>query len=328
MWRALIVAAFAVLASVTSAGERCERVYHAMRTVVADTVLTFPVPQGVCESTLEVRMAPVDEKERPGMSRQAWGLSWSDGLAVEVRNGNSAYGDAADTRFTRVTVCYADSVLMNLACTQGFATGRNLANSLIVTRNYCTGAVSLSGGASTPQLLGEFTLPPAAGAGDSVAVFAQGRINLLMAVSEWSPDVTSDLTTEWTSQALRERFLESTDPLEGFWTFFDQDSDAVYARPGGRYTLATVGDGSGRYTIIYISGAETLADQWHEGMVKGVLQPTVFIDQFDLEWVDSEFTTLSRDIHARIENNALLVVEFPLLKMQMRFVRQPLVKNF
>lgn len=307
-----------------------ERVHHVADKEITDSILRFALPRNVDNDvTVEVRAMPVREKERPGVSRQAWGLEWPDGLRIELRNGNSAFGDAADTRFTRVTVSRMDSTMFVKEFDRGFASLPGHANTLIVTRNAASGAVSVSGGGRTPVKVGDFILPPPQQELDSVTVSAQGKMRVLLASTEFVPDLRSSLLTDWTREALAEHFAQTADPMECFWSYFDRENNPDYSRPGGRYTLATVGDGAGGYTILYVDGAETYPDRWKACMVKGRLRPTVFVGQYDLEWVDSEFERITRDIHAHVDDSgSLLILEFPLMKMRMRFAKMPLVRDF
>ncbi len=59
-------------------------------------------------------------------------------------------------------------------------------------------------------------------------------------------------------------------------------------------------------------------------MLKGRLKPTIFVGHYDLEWIDSTFAPIDRDIHATITDGAILTLSFPLLKTTLRFSRMPL----
>ena len=59
-------------------------------------------------------------------------------------------------------------------------------------------------------------------------------------------------------------------------------------------------------------------------MLKGRLKPTIFLDHYDLEWVDSTFERMNRDIHAQLTDGAILSLSFPLLKTTVRFSKMPL----
>lgn len=58
-------------------------------------------------------------------------------------------------------------------------------------------------------------------------------------------------------------------------------------------------------------------------MLKGRLRPTIFENHYTLEWIDSEFRTMTEDMHADIEQGAILTLSFPLLKTTLRFSKVP-----
>ena len=60
-------------------------------------------------------------------------------------------------------------------------------------------------------------------------------------------------------------------------------------------------------------------------MRKGGLTPPVFVGQYDMSWVDATMELMTKDLNARIEQDALLVLEFPMYKSRLRFSKMPSV---
>ena len=319
--KSLLVPSLLLTTAWLTCGAETARTYHCSRMEVADTVMHFPINDDGRGTLIEARAGIVGLKERQGLSKGAWGLEWSDGLRLELRTGNTAYADPTDVRYMRIRATRADSVLFDKTFSKAFEAEPDKANTIIVDRRP-DGTVTLAGGRRVPEKLGSFHAPVAAPL-TRVSLFAEGKVSVRGAVSEYEKDNARALQTPHTLETLKERFRESKDAKEGFWQYFDRENNPEYARMGGRYTIATVAEPDGSYTIIYIDGAQVKGAEWRPGMMKGKLVPTIFAGQFDLEWVDAEMVTMTRDINARIEQDALLTVEFPLLKTRMRFSKMP-----
>lgn len=136
----------------------------------------------------------------------------------------------------------------------------------------------------------------------------------------YSPIMKYRLRTDWTLQSLKKHFEQSTDPCEGFWTFFDKELSEDRLKLGGRYTIALVNNGNG-YDIIYVDGAKVNNHDWSCGMLKGQISPTQFIDNFSLVWYDAMMKPFVNDVYATIENYALLSLYFPAQKSCIRFAK-------
>lgn len=116
----------------------------------------------------------------------------------------------------------------------------------------------------------------------------------------------------------------STDGYEGLWEYLDHDTPEGRVVPGGKYRVATVRNpGTGKYDIIYLSGAEVSAERWPGLSVKGTLAPTPFPDNFDLIWTDAFRTEIYDDETSATfsPDGALLSLNFPLFGATMRFRR-------
>ncbi len=123
---------------------------------------------------------------------------------------------------------------------------------------------------------------------------------------------------------LAEHIRASADPMESFWEYLDRSTDPAKASTGGHYTLATVRNGDG-YDIVYIKGAEVASGAWRPMQLKGRLTPTIFRDNYDMEWITADMQHMDRDTDAQLsDDKAILTLRFPLLGAQIRFRRLPL----
>ncbi len=275
----------------------------------------------------EARVALTRIPEGRGLSRSWWDLlliSPGDTLGISLRHGNSNFGDILDRRFTRLSVKRGGLTLYD-GEVDGFATSSGGYNTLSASM-HSDGRLIISGGGKSRERLAELQVdgnffPKEAGVRVNSG---EGVMSLLCVEGAGSPERLA--STGWTIETLKEYVTKSTDPAEGFWRYLDRENDPAYARPGGRYTLATVRNDSGQYDIIYVDGAQTYGDRWKPMMLKGILSPTIFSGHFDLAWYDSAFEAIDEDIHADITDGAILTLSFPLLKTKMRFSKIPLVQ--
>lgn len=126
-------------------------------------------------------------------------------------------------------------------------------------------------------------------------------------------------STGWSRSMLDDHFSQSSNPVEGYWTYLDRDIDDGWLKLGGKYTVALVDAGMGSYDIIYVDGAQVNPDGWQEGMLKGTLKKTIFTDVYTASWVDSMHEPLDDDVQASIESGVILTVKFPVYRSQVRF---------
>lgn len=109
----------------------------------------------------------------------------------------------------------------------------------------------------------------------------------------------------------------SSDPLAGEWEYLDRDISAASATLGGKYTVAIVPGPGGAYSIVYLSGGE--AGQWRPGQVKGLLRPSGFEGNYDLEWIDARGVRLADDNDAQLDSAlGVLTLRFPVYRSQIR----------
>lgn len=112
---------------------------------------------------------------------------------------------------------------------------------------------------------------------------------------------------------------ESSDPVEGIWDYLDRDIDPVRCTLGAFYRLATVSTGNGNYEIYSIDKKGKTAPVY-----KGLLIPSIFMNHYDLQWLDARGHMLTTDTSAGIENGSVLTLSFRLLKSSVRFSRMRL----
>lgn len=302
------------------------RIYHPAPAELSDAAITL-APDTLPASTMrvEARVAMQGIGERSGMAPAWWEMalpSGSDTLTVSLRHGNSDYGDLLDRRFTRLTVSLCGSILWE-GDTDGFSTHSGGFNSMRLEADRASGMLRLFGGSDHLNLVKELPLPKGFVPIEALTR-THGKGVVSMFCCEKYPDPESLLTLPWNMEELLAYLDASTDPVEGVWEYFDRENNPTYARPGGRYTLATVSDGQGGYLIVYLGGAEIYTSRWKPMMVKGRLTPTAFLGHYDLRWVDAEFLPIERDIHAVIDtDNSRLSLNFPLLKTVINFAKRP-----
>ena len=155
-----------------------------------------------------------------------------------------------------------------------------------------------------------------------IYVGAASRLTVERFVTKSEVNPATALVTEWTTELLDEQFASSPDPMEGYWQYLDREMEEKKAKLGGRYEIAVVKNTSGGYDIIYVSGAVVNSRNWHEGMLKGRLTKTGFIDEYDMVWYDSDMRYMPHDLSATLENGSILTLRFPTLNTQIRFSRK------
>lgn len=304
------------------------RDYHPAPVQIADSTLRLDVsvptlPGGAWR--VEERLSLADLKERSGYSAGSIKMSVisaaGDTLGLGLRWGNTAFGDLTDRRFTQLTVQLADSTLY-CGEVDGFATASGQYNTLAASFDPDRGKLTVSGGGRRSTTL--FTQPFSRSFDPVVAELSvRGRARVSVFGAETTRRYGNEKERKYADiDSLIARVKASPDSIEGVWEYLDRTNDPLYTRPGGRYTLATIANDEGSYDIVYIGGATVYPVRWQPGMIKGKLRPTIFIDHFDLEWIDAEFVPMTEDIHASVTDGAILTLSFPLYKSEMRFSRQ------
>ncbi|MCM1076849.1 MAG: hypothetical protein NC411_05770 [Bacteroides sp.] len=276
---------------------------------------------------IDVRGAMEGIGERPGLAPAYWGIDLtgpSDTLRLTLRHGNTAFGDILDRRQSILSLCNGSEILAEKDVS-AFETSSGTYNTLRVTIDRQTGTLLVSGGGKRAEDIFSFSIDGSS-LPDGFSVWSRGHLTLSSLSVEDSLSPEQAFSTEWTHDRLTEYLSDSSDPNEGYWQFLDRENDPRYARPGGRYMLATVKSDDG-YDIIYVDGADIRRDQWKPMMLKGHLGSTIFLDHYDLRWIDSTFDMIDRDIHASITDGSILTLSFPLLKTTLRFSKLPLRRS-
>lgn len=280
--------------------------------------------------SFEARGAIEGNREADGASPAAWWieLRGNEGKRIgRVTMGweNSRYGDIDDTRKLTVTITAPrqsssiteeDCIVSRSEITQGVdmhsgyntlaikPLGNGLAGIWIGGEEYRTaGSINIPAGITSVIVGGNSTLRLAS-------------VNLKTArPPQHSPAIL------WTEEAIDNRLHQSDDPREGIYEFLDSDIDTDLCRAGGSYRLAALGNGHGGYDLIYLGGAVENSRMWEPGMLKGKLSPTVFLNHFNLEWIDASMCD-EIDAGAWAElNGTILDLRFPSERGAMRFSR-------
>lgn len=320
------------------AKENCRRTHLDMPVTICDTTLSRQVSAAadrpVSSLTIETRGALAKVKERIGMSKTRWGIAMTapgDTLNVTLHFGNTDFGDMLDRRIALITVTRNNIQLYSHEA-KGFRMSSGDLNTLTLTLSDST--LCISGGGERDHQLAEVDIKSRFEPTDA-HVWSEGKLLLTVFSTETCSPFSHALGTTYTHEQLRKRFQSTHDPIESYWTYFDRSNDPMYAKLGGRYTLAVIkredaatsSYQSHAYDIVYISGAKTLGENWQPMMLKGTLRTTIFQGHYDLEWIDSTFDRISDDIHATLDSdNSLLTLSFPLLKTTIRFSKMPVEK--
>lgn len=279
--------------------------------------------EGIGSTIIDVRGAMEGIGERPGLAPAYWGIDMvagSDTLRLTLRHGNSAFGDILDRRQNILSLHRNGSPVAEKDVSR-FESSSGVYNTLRVEIDRRSRVLNVAGGGKSVDDI--FSVPLASADNpEQLIVWGRGHLTLSSFSVESVMSPQHAFASTWTADKLTEYLSQSEDEIEGYWRYLDRENDPAYARPGGRYLLALVGNGDG-YDIIYVDGAETRRDQWMPMMVKGRLKPTVFIDHYDLEWTDATFETIDRDIHASVTDKTILTLSFPLLKTTLRFSKMP-----
>lgn len=306
--------------------QTAERVYADTPFLLTDSTSLMPLAADADSYIIDVRAAMAGIGERVGAAPNYWGFSVAfpdDTLGLMLRHGNTAFGDILDRRQSILTLTRGGKEIWSsdVSAFDG-ASGDYNTIQLLFDRKRQRLEVRGGGKNMTEIFMADAVF---ADAPESVGLWSKGPLSVASFSIETSIAPGRRLATAWTETSLKSYLLESTDPIEGFWQYLDRENNPQYARMGGRYLLAVVrNEATGAYDIIYVSGAETYASDWSPMMLKGSLKPTIFLDHYDLEWIDSTFEPITRDIHAQMTDDAILSLSFPLLKTIVRFSKMRL----
>ena len=289
----------------------------------------------------EVKAALSGNRNANGIGKASWCIGWEDGdgkllRRLDMKWGNECLGDPTDRRFMCVTV---DSLAPD---------GRA---SVMLEKRFYDG-VDLYGGYNTLSLesTGEsmdiwvgndqmFSIGRISGLPDAARIVLSGNRDLKVDYMTYLPvaDLSACLQTNLTDENLSELNCNAGG-IEGKWVFLDRDTNARWAEPGGKYNLAVMKHDASKlheglyamadgrepaYVILYMGNGVVNASAWHDGMVKGLLYPTVFSNHFDLVWFDSYMEPMDEELSADLVDGTILSFNFPLLHSVLRFTRLP-----
>ena len=261
-------------------------------------------------------------------SKAGWGIGWSVGdshhYSATIAYDDSRYDGIYDPAMTLTVSEQTDSTVRTIltASAEGVNPQTRGYNSMRLTILPADGSVKVEVGEKNFETVASFTV--ALDTLSSVGLSCEAPLHLFQVMATTERRLDASLPSGWDVETLTARFRDSSDPLEGFWEYLDRDVDDCLARAGGRYLLALVSDNAGGYDIIYVGGADTNSSEWHPGFRRGHLSPTIFTDNYTLEWTDAMFRTISQDAYATIDQSAILTLRFPTYKSQLRFSRRPL----
>lgn len=234
------------------------RVYYDAEILGAD--MSFTVDSAALSTVIEARCALTADKMVKGHAQCWWGLAWNyadeDNYDyVRLQSKSTDFGDLLDRRVMVLTVGKVvdgvDSVADSVCVAKDVGSVRGAVSVAVEWRDDCMnlffGAKSL-----TKVLSCSAPRPSQPHAG----LIGEGPLDVEYVVVESEDDPSKVLHSGWTEQALRDHFSLTADRNEGWWGFFDRETDDYRARLGGRYRLACVADGRGGYLgTSRISGA-------------------------------------------------------------------------
>ncbi len=296
------------------------RKYHQFSGTASDTTFTIPAQQSILTST-EVRFE-LPNKSISGKSSNSISITWKDcenvSWTATVRLIKSGTDDIIDESFIELTV--SDAIenhypVKKLLPVAGIDINKECSFCSEITK---TEAILLAGYQELKELdviRGNFN--PSA----PVEVKINGRADISVIVTESIPDIVAELSTGLSEDDINKLISGKSQPI-GIWAALDRDTDSRRALAGGRYKLAVIPRDDESYDIVYLGGAEVNSSAWKPGIRKGILNPTIFKDHYDLIWYDSKMVPIEVDASATVEQGAILSISFPLLKSTLRFYRQ------
>lgn len=306
-----------------------------MRTTTLDTLSVTAI-----NYRYQLRLANLNNKEghcvdvTNQMTRKTVRLTSTEWGAVVNANGRhevlvllrcdntNPYDDLTDRRFMTITVVERNGRDTTVLASKQIERGVNLTDGMnVLCMDVSANGLRVSiGNHELHQVIEVATERPQGAVNVGYATGAGARVAIERTALSFSTNNTVSVNTSWTHESLAEHFAESTDPLEGFWTYLDRDMDDTRLRLGGRYTIAVVAAEAG-YDIIYVEGAQVMKKQWSCGMLKGHLSTTHFTDTYVAMWVDATLQMMSQDVQASVENGVILTMKFPVYASQVRFAK-------
>ncbi len=328
-----LIPAITLLVTALCAGATApERIYFDSCCNRPDTMVMIPLAETPrLSKSLEIRGTCAPEGSKTADLKSAYGIAWnltgdpSEPYYLAMLSPDEDTGlDAITEQPGAILVIQRVNPSANVTSTiSRHVLSDNIEtvrcdNSLAVEIDCRTGEATVLAG---DKALKAISSVPASGSGN-FAVISRGRASVDLIVSETVADYPALLASPWTTDSLLKILSEpDRNAPQGIWVYLDRDNDLRYCRLGGEYRIAIVDDNNGGFDIIYLDGATTGASQWKAGMRKGHLRPTIFRNHFDLVWYDATMNVIQSEASATMEQDAILRLDFPLLKSSMRFYR-------
>lgn len=123
--------------------------------------------------------------------------------------------------------------------------------------------------------------------------------------------------TGYTYQQIDAIVANTRDIKEGYWLYLDRIMDGDKSRLGGKYRIAVIRNGEG-YDILYMSGADVFPQIWKPLMLKGRLEDTQFIDNYNAVWYDAKKRKIEDEGYATFTDN-IMTIHLPLNGIEVRF---------
>lgn len=264
------------------------------------------------------------------VSNTEWGMVWNyiddnNYNLIRLKGGNTMLYDVLDERYITVDVISVKNGKSNTINTVTCKKNVDLYGGYNVIR-------VLFDGNTTSVLVGNKDLDMVAKI-DGVEygysfkagywTGAASKIKVERFVTNVNPIKESQLATKWTKSDLDRYFSGADlDDLEGYWTYLDRNLDEKKLKLGGKYTLAIVKNTKNGYDVIYVEGAKVNPTKWECGMLKAVLKPTKFMNNYDMEWYDAVMDEFNDDTYASVDGNMVLTFRFPIGNGQIRFAKK------
>lgn len=294
--------------------------------LVLDKNEDFLVYQGdsIKSLTVEARVAVSTNKETQGKSKSNWRLLWNyisndTYNFIEFGWQNTDFGDIYDQRQVIITIASVlhgkETIEKKVFLSDGVSMSNGYNTILLEIK---ANLYNVFVGAEQLNYVGSFNFV------GSILGKCGVQTSVLSTVAHFivepSLDIKKKIKTQYTYEILKDIFSYKKDTNEGFWNYLDRDNNPQWARIGGRYRLALLSQGED-FLLLYIDGAEVNKSQWNECMVKGRLKATNFENHYDVEWYDSTFELIKKDIYANIDNS-ILTIHFPIYKSSVRFYKE------
>lgn len=241
----------------------------------------------------------------------------TESLSLTIRQDQSNFGEFDHSIFLYLDVKQGDNPVKTIKLDKNI--GINSDPNFLRVEIYNQGTYISTGKES---LTDRISLPFTGFYSRGLASFREGG-TIIRRMASFEPDGQFSLSKCLNEDDARRIILEDNTnaPIVGLWELMDYNVEATQAQIGGNYKIAVLPTDNDGFEIVYLGGAKKVDHRWKEGMIKGMFQPTIFVGNYDMTWIDAEGCAISEGCYARLESDDILTLEFPLQKSQMRFVK-------